>query len=286
MNIDLHIHTQASDGEFSPIEIVNKALNSNLSTIAITDHDTTEGLKEAIQYAQNKEIDIIPGIEINANVDKGKMHILGLYIDYENPKIQSFQKRLRENRNERNKYFIKMFQNEGINITIEDVKKNASGDVIAKPHFAKTLYEKGYIKDIEEAYTNYFNREPFNLKRNKTPSPKEVINMIKEAKGIAVLAHPQSLKLEDEELRNEIKELKSYGLDGIECFHSNHSLEEMKVFKKIAIENNLIMTKGSDYHGPNNNPEIKMGSGKNDNISKQNDSMLYKNLMEFINNKD
>lgn len=286
MNIDLHIHTQASDGEFSPIEIVNKALNSNLSTIAITDHDTTEGLKEAIQYAQNKEIDIIPGIEINANVDKGKMHILGLYIDYENPKIQSFQKRLRENRNERNKYFIKMFQNEGINITIEDVKKNASGDVIAKPHFAKTLYEKGYIKDIEEAYTNYFNREPFNIKRNKTPSPKEVINMIKEAKGIAVLAHPQSLKLEDEELRNEIKELKSYGLDGIECFHSNHSLEEMKVFKKIAIENNLIMTKGSDYHGPNNNPEIKMGSGKNDNISKQNDSMLYKNLMEFINNKD
>ena len=283
MNIDLHIHTKASDGEFSPIEIVNKALNNNLSTIAITDHDTTDGLKEAIKYAENKEIDIIPGIEINANVDKGKMHILGLYIDYENPKIQSFQKKLRENRNERNKYFIEMFQNEGINITIEDVKKNASGDIIAKPHFAKTLYEKGYIKDIEEAYTNYFNKESFNLKKNKTPSPKEVINMIKEAKGIAVLAHPQSLKLEDEELINEIKELKSYGLDGIECFHSNHSPEEMNVFKKIAIENDLIMTKGSDYHGPTNAPDIQIGTGRNNNISKQNDSMLYKNLMNYKN---
>ena len=137
--IDLHIHTTASDGEFSPTEIVNKAINMGLTHIAITDHDTVNGLNEAISYGKDKDIKIIPGVELNAKVDLGQMHILGYYIDYTNRDFLDMMKVFENDRNERNELFIKQFKEIGIDITMEDVKKYAIGSVDGRPHFASVL---------------------------------------------------------------------------------------------------------------------------------------------------
>lgn len=266
--IDLHIHTTASDGEFSPTEIVNKAINIGLTHIAITDHDTINGLNEAITYGKDKDIKIIPGVELNARVDLGQMHILGYYIDYTNKKFIKMMQVFENDRNERNNRMIAKFKEMGIDISIDDIKKYAAGSVIGKPHFAKVLIEKGYVNDVEEAFQKYFNVEPMKNIRRKTFLPKEIIDTIKSANGIAVLAHPQSLKLDEKQLREKIEELKSYGLEGLECYHSKQTYEEMQLFKKIASDNNLLITLGSDFHREKDKIEIKLGRGIDNNLIK------------------
>lgn len=278
MIIDLHSHTTASDGEFKPKELIDKAIQTKISVLAITDHDTIDSLDEAIDYAKNKEIEIVPGIEFSAKVDIGKMHILGLYIDYTKPEFKKITDNLKKDRNDRNNKFIKMFNELGYDISIDDVKKYAIGEIIAKPHFAQVLLEKGYIKDIEEAYDNLFNVPPLNTIKRMTLSQKETIEAIKKANGIAILAHPKTLKLSHDDLENKIKELISYGLDGIECYHSTHTFDEIEEYKDIAKKYDLLISKGSDYHGPNVTPEVELGRGKNNNILNQEETEIYKAL--------
>ena len=264
--IDLHIHTTASDGEFSPTEIVNKALSMGLTHIAIADHDTVNGLDEAISYGKDKNITIIPGVELNAKVDLGQMHILGYYIDYTNKEFIDIMKVFENDRNERNALLIKQFKEIGIDISIDEVKKYAIGSVVGKPHFARVLIEKGYINDVQEGFDKYFDVEPFKIIKRRSFEPEKIIKIIKNAGGIAVLAHPQSLKLDENSLRKKIIELKSYGLDGLECYHSKQTYNEMKLFKKIAEDNDLIITLGSDYHRDVAISNIEIGHGKNDNL--------------------
>ena len=278
MIVDLHSHTTASDGEFKPKELIDKAIQKEISVLAITDHDTIDSLDEAIDYAKNKEIEIVPGIEFSAKVDIGKMHILGLYIDYTKPEFKKITDNLKKDRNDRNNKFIKMFNELGYDISIDDVKKYAIGEIIAKPHFAQVLLEKGYIKDIEEAYDNLFNVPPLNTIKRMTLSQKETIEAIKKANGIAILAHPKTLKLSHDDLENKIKELISYGLDGIECYHSTHTFDEIEEYKDIAKKYDLLISKGSDYHGPNVTPEVELGRGKNNNILNQEETEIYKAL--------
>lgn len=268
--IDLHIHTTASDGEFSPTEIVNKAINMGLTHVAITDHDTVNGLNEAISYGKDKDIKIIPGVELNAKVDLGQMHILGYYIDYTNKDFLDMMKVFENDRNERNELFIKQFKEIGIDITMEDVKKYAIGSVVGKPHFARVLMEKGYIDNVQEGFDKYFNVEPLKNIKRRSFEPEKIIKLIKKAGGIAVLAHPQSLKLDENSLRKKILELKSYGLDGLECYHSKQTYDEMKLFKKIAEDNNLLITLGSDYHRDVAISNIEIGHGKDDNLINSN----------------
>lgn len=278
MIVDLHSHTTASDGEFKPKELIDKAIQKEISVLAITDHDTIDSLDEAIDYAKNKEIEIVPGIEFSAKVDIGKMHILGLYINYTKPEFKKITDKLKKDRNDRNNKFIKMFNELGYDISIDDVKKYAIGEIIAKPHFAQVLLEKGYIKDIEEAYDNLFNVPPLNTIKRMTLSQKETIEAIKKANGIAILAHPKTLKLSHDDLENKIKELISYGLDGIECYHSTHTFDEIEEYKDIAKKYDLLISKGSDYHGPNVTPEVELGRGKNNNILNQEETEIYKAL--------
>lgn len=264
--IDLHIHTTASDGEFSPSEIIDKALLNGLTHIAITDHDTINGLDEAISYAKGKNIVVIPGVELNAKVSKGQMHILGYFIDYSNTEFIKAMKKFEEERNSRNDKFIEMFNQLGIDISLEDVKKYAIGTVIGKPHFARVLLEKGYTQDIEEGFDKFFNQEPLKSIKRISYSPKEIIKLIKSAGGTAVLAHPQSLKLDNEELERTILELKDLGLDGLECYHSKQSDEEMNFFKTLAEKHNMLITLGSDYHRDVSISNIELGEGKNRNL--------------------
>ena len=281
MIIDLHSHTTASDGEYMPQKLIDRAIKKNISVLAITDHDTIDGLDEALSYSENKKIEIVPGIEFSAKVDIGKMHILGLYIDYLKPGFKKITDKLKKDREERNNKFIEMFNELGYDIKIDDVKKYAIGEVIAKPHFAQVLLEKGYIKEIEEAYDKFFNVPPLNTIKRMTLYPKEIIKTIKKANGIAILAHPKTLKLDCENFENKIKELISYGLDGIECYHSTHTFDEIEEYIRIAKKYNLLISKGSDYHGPRVTPEIELGRGKHDNILSQKEAEFYEILKNY-----
>lgn len=273
---DLHVHTTASDGELTPTEIVKLAEKENVKTIAICDHDTIDGLEEAIVQGEKSGVEVIPGIELNAKVPKGKMHVLGYYVDYKDEKFANTMLHLKKDRDERNQEFIKEFNKQGINITIEDVKKNAFGNVLAKPHFARALLDRKYISDIEETYTNYFNVPPMNQIKRKSITPNEAFDIIKQAGGIVVLAHPITLKLDYDELEMKIKELKEMGLDGIECYNNIHTEDDIKKLREIAVRNNLLITAGSDFHGPISTPDVKIGRGINNNIIPKENDILEK----------
>lgn len=279
--IDLHSHTKASDGEKTPEELIGLAISKNISALAITDHDTVDGLEEAVNYAKNKNIKLIPGIELNAHVDKGQMHILGLFIDYKNKKFLEKLDYLKKSRASRNEKFIEELNKMGYEITMDELKAVSGGKTIGKPHFAKVFLNKNYIKTKNEMFDNFFNKPPLNKYKRDSYSPEETIAMIKEAGGIVILAHPQTLKLSFEELTEKLKELKSYGLDGLECYHSNQTSEEMDEFNKIAKELNLIITKGSDYHGPIVKPLIELGTGINNNIVLDNEDEILNNLLKI-----
>lgn len=281
--IDLHTHTKASDGEKTPKELIDLALELNIKALAITDHDTIDGISPAVSYSQNKNILLIPGIELEAKVDNGQMHILGLFIDYSNKNFIEKLNNIRNSRENRNLKFIDEFKKLGFDISIDELKKISGGKTIGKPHFAKVFLNKNYIQNKCEIFDKYFNQPPFNKLEKNVYSPKDIITMIKEANGIAVLAHPQSLKLSIDELTKTLIELKSYGLDGLECIHSNQSSDEMLAFKNLAKSLNLIITKGSDYHGPIVKPDIKLGTGINGNIISNEEDIILETLLKYVN---
>lgn len=279
--IDLHAHTTASDGEKTPTELIDMALDKNLAAVAITDHDTVDGIKEAYEYSKNKDILFVPGIELEANVEKGQMHILGLFIDFENEELNNILAKIKEGRNKRNAFFIEEFNKMGFEITLDELKEVSGGKIIGKPHFAKIFLRKNYIQTKAEIFDNYFNKPPLNSVGKASFSPEILIKAIKNANGIAILAHPQSLKLEDDELVEKIKELKTYGLDGLECYHSNQTPEQMARFKEIAKELNLVISKGSDYHGPITKPEVELVIGKKGNIVSDEEDIILQKLLDY-----
>ena len=229
--IDLHVHTVNSDGEKTPKEIIDMAIEKNIEVIAITDHDTIDGIEEAIKYSEDKNIKVIPGIEISVDVEKGQLHMLGLNIDYKNKKLIETLNLLKEARDSRNDKFINILNEMGFEVTLEELKEISNGKIISKPHFAKLFIKKGYIKEKSEMFDKYFNQEPLKNIKKELISAKDAIKLIREANGIPVLAHPQTLKLEKNDLINKIKELKGYGLLGIECYHSNLTNEQMTLFR-------------------------------------------------------
>ena len=263
---DLHVHTTASDGEYSPKEIINLAKKEGLKTIAITDHDTIDGLEDAILEGKKQNIDVIPGIELGVTYPNGKLHILGYFVNYKDENFREKVKYLKTTREERNLKFIEEFNKNGIDISLEDLLKYSNNDVIGKPHFARALVEKGYAATQDEVFKKYFNQEPYKSIRRKPFLPKDAISMLKENGCVVVIAHPVTLKRKGHELEEAILELKKLGVDGIECFNCIHTKEDIDVLIDIANRNDLLITAGSDYHGPHVKPNVLLGRGKNDNI--------------------
>lgn len=264
--IDLHTHTNASDGDYAPEELIDIAISKGITTIAITDHDNIDGIERAYNYVQGKDIELVPGIELSAHVSKGEMHILGLFLNFKDEVFQNYINELKAKRDYRNIRFIELFNEMGYDITIEDLKEISGGKIIGKPHFVKWFVNHGYFKENEEVYSKYFSQSPFKEIKRETYKADDIIRHIKANGGLAILAHPQSLELSFEELRKKLQELKSYGLDGLECYHSNQTSEEMIEFKKIAGELDLLISKGSDYHGPKVKKDIDLGTGIGGNI--------------------
>lgn len=256
--IDLHTHSTGSDGQFRPSELVKKAYESGINVLAITDHDSTSGIAEGAEAARRLDIDFIPGIEISCQYP-GEMHMLGYFIDIESEAIQAACRRFVELRDVRAQKIIDYLQSKGCDIKLSDVKEKAGGRILGRPHFAQVLLEKGFVPDYRAAFDRYLATPEFDRIERPKPEPEVGIKIIHDGGGIAVLAHPMSLKLEMDALDRKVEELCSYGLDGIETYYGKHSKEQIEAYHRLAQKYHLIETAGSDFHGEKVKKDIQIG---------------------------
>lgn len=259
--IDLHTHSTNSDGSFSPSELVDEAIKQNISALAITDHDTTDGLEEAIQYAKDKNIRIIPGVELSTAYGSIDIHIIGLFIDYTSTTFQSHLADIIQARTKRNIAMCKKFEEHGIFFTLEDLKKENPNAVLTRAHYATYLYKHGHTKSIKEAFERYVGDHASCYIPRKHISAIEGIRIILEAGGIPILAHPILYPLSHPNLNCLVKELTDAGLVGIETTYSTYATGDTARTKKLAKKYNLLESGGSDFHGEFK-PNIKLGVGR------------------------
>jgi predicted metal-dependent phosphoesterase TrpH len=257
--VDLHTHSTASDGTFSPRELVYLAKKVGLKGLALTDHDTIDGLPQAYQTAKEEGLPFLCGVEISVKFDgPGHFHLLGYFLEPPE-ELKEVLDRLKAARAERNKRMVEKLRELGIDITLDELQSIASGE-IGRPHFAYLLVKKGYVKSIEEAFERYLKKGAPAYYPKALLTEEEAISAIKKAKGIPVLAHPITLKLSDEALKSYLIRLKELGLMGVEVYYSEHTKEYTKFLERLADELSLIKTGGSDFHGQNK-PDIKLGLG-------------------------
>ncbi len=246
MFYDLHVHTSASDGEDTPETVILRAVEAGLGGLAITDHDTLDGLEPARQFIEKNrlKIELIPGIELNTDYGEDDLHILGYFIDFNNGCLKDRLSEIRGQRYARAEKMITKLQGMGIKIDFEQVKEIARGNLIGRPHIARVLWSNGYAASPEEAFRRYILRgQPAYVPRYKF-SPTEAIALIKQAGGIAVLAHPGLIND-----KSNIIETVKLGIEGLEVYYPEHTEEQQQEFMTIAKEYNLLITGGSDYHG-------------------------------------
>ena len=253
MKSDLHIHTLYSDGVFSPEKIVDTAIDVGLQVIALTDHDNILSYQVAKDYLKktNKEdkLEIIQGIEVNTLYKNYEVHILGYFMDVNNSDFQNLLKMQQQARVKQTKEIINLLaKKEGIRIKFEDIKKQvAEGGSIGRPHIAKAITNAGGTNNVIEAYAKYIHGDSPVYVQRKTVSPQDAVEIIYDAGGIPVIAHPHDLDIAEDL----IKELMQYGLRGIEAYHRKHSPTCVEYFSSMAEELGLIVTGGSDFHAPN-----------------------------------
>lgn len=262
--IDLHTHSTCSDGTYTPTELVELAKKIGLSALALTDHDTIDGLEEFQTAGKACGIETISGIEFAAlweRYHRPEIHIVGLGFDPNHPLFGERMKDIRQSRHIRNLKMCEKLSSIGLHITLEEVAANAGGEIITRAHFANVLLQKGYIKKKEDAFSRYISTGLPGYVEREFLSPELCIRTIKEAGGAAILAHPPLYGLEPEQLKELCRELIPYGLDGIECQYSTYSPAETKAITALAEEMGLLPSGGSDFHGKNK-PTIHLGSGK------------------------
>lgn len=252
---DLHCHTTASDGLLTPTQLVKLASERGVLALGITDHDTIQGWMEAEEAGLKYGVEIVRGIELNTDHHGTEVHILGYEIDRESAYLHSRLRTLREARRQRMLEIIDRLEKLGIKISEADVQKKAQGESIGRPHIAQVLVEQGYAQNNREAFDRYIGPgAPAYVPRFKL-SPVEGIHLIREARGIAVLAHPGCQTLD-----KYIPSWVEAGLQGVEVRHSEHSREDEERYQELAQRYGLIMTGGSDFHGEARKPGIELGA--------------------------
>ncbi len=254
--VDLHIHSTASDGRLSPADIVRQAAKQGLSVIAITDHDTANGIATALITAKAfPGLKVIPGIELSTDVPQGEAHVLGYFIDYADCKFQVTLEGLRNSRFKRAQGMIAELKNLGIHIDWKRVQEIAGDGSIGRPHIAQAMLERGYIASIKEAFTKYISRDgPAYVEREKM-TPVEAVELVLKVNGLPVLAHPFTTN----NLEMMIVELKTAGLIGIETYYDGYTTDEINGLVSFADRYGLIATGGSDYHGLEATNETMIG---------------------------
>lgn len=252
MFADLHLHTTASDGLYTPTEVVVRSKEKGFSAISITDHDTIAGIEEAMSVGAKLGLEIMPGIELSTLNEDREIHILGYYPDIHNIKLNEMLGKMIDVRKSRALFMVEKLNNLGFGIALERVKEIAGSEFIGRPHIARALQEKGYISEIAEAFTkDYIGLDGRAYIKRFKMSPVEAIDILKQANAVPVLAHPGFLSQGRSLLENEIKPLIENGLLGIEVFYSKHDREQEDYYKHLAEEHDLLITGGSDWHGQN-----------------------------------
>ena len=258
--VDLHCHSTASDGTLAPEDVVRLARDSNLSALALTDHDTIAGVAAAAAEAARLGVDFIPGIEISATYPSpGTLHILGYGVDPKSPVLHDLTRQLLEGRDTRNPRIVARLQELGVAITMEEVEREASGTVIGRPHIAAILQRKGYVSSIKEAFNKYLAEGGLAYFDKERLAPARALELIHQSGGVAVLAHPIQLRTEnDAQLERVVKDLLDLGLGGVEVLHSDHDAAWVEKCTRLAERFGLIKTGGSDFHG-RNKESIRLG---------------------------
>ena len=259
--IDLHTHSLCSDGAQTPADVVRTAYDAGLATIALSDHDCITGVQEAMDTGKALGVEVIPAVELSAQSDT-ELHILGYFIDIHNKKLQDAMAYALQVRNERQVEVCQKLNEQGFQITMDELRAEAGGnDVLCRAHFAQIMVRKGYAESVKDAFNRYLSVGCYAYSNRQALTGPEAVSLIREAGGIAVAAHLHLIKLPDDKLREYLKELIPYGLDGVEGYYTDYTPEMEQRYRAMAKELGLVLSGGTDYHGANK-PHIAIGKGK------------------------
>jgi len=256
MKADLHLHTTASDGRLSPEDVVRTAAHLGLAVISITDHDSLDGIAIALKAAgQYPSLTVIPGVEVSTDVPHGEVHVLGYFVDHTNPELIIKLAAFRNSRKVRAQRMIEKLATMGVHIDWPRVQDIAGTGSVGRPHIAQAMLEKGYIPSLKEAFNKYIGREaPAYVEREKM-TPEEVVELITQVGGLAVLAHPAQI----DDLEHLIPRLQRVGLVGVEAYYNSYPPKTIQYLASVAHKHALVATGGSDFHGMDRATETPIG---------------------------
>jgi 3',5'-nucleoside bisphosphate phosphatase len=261
--IDLHLHSIFSDGSNTPEELVAMAEQGGVTALALTDHDTTDGLPRFIAAGARSSVRTVTGIELSAEFGETTFHILGYLFDPANTDLQTELEWVREGRSERNDRILENLNRLGYELTLADVRKHSGDDLIGRPHFAAALIEKGHFTHKDKIFQQLLGKGKSAYAERRRLSPEACVEVIRKAGGVPVIAHPAQMKLTTRALRRLVKKLKDHGLGGIEVWHSTHQPHQVEAFQRVCDDFDLVATGGSDFHGTLT-PDLSVGHGFGD----------------------
>ena len=259
--VDLHVHSNASDGTFSPSQVVELAKNAGLDAFALTDHDTTAGVPEALEKGRDINIEVIPGIEVSSSFDGTEIHILGLFVNSDDPVLAAMLEKMRISRDRRNEKMLENLAADGISFTKEEICGDNPDTIITRAHIAHALVAKGICSGMDQAFKKYLQYGGRYCPQKEHLSPEEVVKTLISNGAFVALAHPFQYKFGDKKTEELIAHMADLGMKGLEVYHSsNNKLESMKL-QEMAVRHHLLPTGGSDFHG-GNKPDISIGTGR------------------------
>ena len=260
--VDLHVHSNASDGTFSPSQVVELAKNAGLDAFALTDHDTTAGVPEALEKGRDLNIEVIPGIEVSSSFDGTEIHIiLGLFVDQKDPVLAAMLEKMLISRDRRNEKMLENLAADGISFTKEELCGDNPDTIITRAHIAHALVAKGICSGMDQAFKKYLQYGGRYCPQKEHLSPEEVVKTLISNGAFVALAHPFQYKFGDKKTEELIAHMADLGMKGLEVYHSsNNKLESMKL-QEMAVRHHLLPTGGSDFHG-GNKPDISIGTGR------------------------
>ena len=259
--VDLHVHSNASDGTLSPIQVVELARAAGLEAMALTDHDTTDGAAEAVEAGERYGIRVIPGIELSSIYEGKEIHILGLFVNLADPALAGMLQSLRRIRDERNQAVISRLAADHMSFTQELLTGGNPDTVITRAHIARAMVTAGYAASMDQAFKRFLKYGGKYCPRKASPPPEEILDALLKNGAFISLAHPYQYNLGDKGIRRLAEQLKAQGMQGLEVYHSSHNSYESAKLKDLARDLKLLPTGGSDFHG-GNKPDISIGTGR------------------------
>jgi len=264
MAVDLHAHSTASDGSFAPSELVDLAVERRLTALALTDHDTLEGLDEALSAAEDTGIELIPGTELSLGYERGGMHLVVLWLQPGNGPLQDKLAGLQSGRETRNFRIVEILQEHGMDVTMDEIEAEAGGGTIGRPHIAAVMIEKGYVEDMRAAFDDWLgNDSPAYVNRPRL-NPEEAIDLARQSGAVPILAHPHTLGVRrSREMAELLDRLRDAGLVGLESIYASYRRHEREGYSDLARRFGLVPSGGSDFHGTYK-PGLDLGIGYGD----------------------